>query len=81
MIEDSFNLKGKIEELIDSGSISLPDDSVNAQVYRMSIKEDMLEPDKRHAYDDEKAPKLGEEWIVYGSNACKKRQDRATPLR
>lgn len=44
--EDCFVLKGKIQYLINSGSISLPDDSVKASVHQVSITEDMLEEDE-----------------------------------
>lgn len=42
-IEDCFVLKGKLQDLIDSGSISLPKDSIKASVYQVSIRKDALE--------------------------------------
>lgn len=42
-IEDCFVLKDKIQDLIDSGSVSLPEDSIEAPVNQVSITEDALE--------------------------------------
>lgn len=42
-IEGYFILKGKIQDLIDSGRISFLDDLSKAHVHQVSIKEDMLE--------------------------------------
>lgn len=41
-IKDCFVLNGKIQNLIDSGSISLPEDSIKAPVNQVSILEDVL---------------------------------------
>lgn len=45
-IKDCFVLKGKIQKLIDNGSISLLDGSIKAPLRQVSIKDSMLKTDE-----------------------------------
>lgn len=56
-IKDCFILKGNIKDLVDGGSISLPDDSLKTPAHYVSIKENMPETDELQVPDDEEASK------------------------
>lgn len=79
-MRNNFELKRKIEDLTDSGSISLPGDLVKAPVHQVSVREDTLEPDEPQAPDN-KIPDSTEEWTVFKSKCVKGVESVPTSLR
>lgn len=76
-IEDCFVLKGKIQDLIDSASIYLLEDSIKAPVNQVSITEDALEASESREPEDEKEVwEAEEDWTVYKIKSAKKHRER-----
>lgn len=61
--------------MIDSGSISSPDDSVKVKV-QVFVKENTLEIDESQVLEDEETSELGEEWTMFERKGAKKRRER-----
>lgn len=65
----------KIQNVTNSGSISLPDESVKAPTEQVSIKEDPYEVNKPQIPNEEEASDPGEDWTLLESKDAKKRQE------
>lgn len=79
LIEDYFVPK-EIQDLIDRGSISLPDDSIKASVHQASVKEGAQGVNESQKQDDEVTPDSGEEWTVSERKDIKTRREHANML-
>lgn len=80
-IEGCFILKGNIQNLNDSGTLSVLVDSIKPTVHQVSITEDTLEEDEYQVPDDKETPNLGEEWMVSERKGAKYVESMPTQLK
>lgn len=73
---DCFVLKDKIQDLIDSRSMSFLDDSVKVLVTKEAL--DIKEP---LTLDNKETSKAREEWMAYKSEGAKKRREHANVVK
>lgn len=67
--------------MINSGGISLSEDSFKASIDQVSITEDMLEADDPRALGDEENPDSEEEWTVFESKEAKMHRELANTFK
>lgn len=81
LIDDCFVLKGKIQDLIDSGIIHLPKGSVKAPINQASVAKDALDKSKPQKPNDNEMLDSGEDQTGFESKGTEKRWEHANTVK